>query len=119
PRFENLSYAVLALGDRSYEHFCQFGRNLDEKLHSLGAYRLCPRMDCDVDFDAAFAEWKTALMIAIADAGAARPKAPRLAAGLPETKPAAPTVTDAVKHSRENPFLAPIVDKRPLTGKGS
>jgi sulfite reductase (NADPH) flavoprotein alpha-component len=121
PRFENLSYAVLALGDRSYEHFCQFGRKLDEKLHSLGAYRLCPRIDCDVDFDAPFAEWKTALMIAIADAGTARPKAPRLDAGVPEAsaKPAAPIVTDALKHSRENPFLAPIVDKRPLTGKGS
>jgi sulfite reductase (NADPH) flavoprotein alpha-component len=121
PRFENLSYAVLALGDRSYEHFCQFGRNLDEKLHSLGAYRLCPRMDCDVDFDAPFAEWKTALMTAVAEAGTARPKAPKLEAGATEhaASPAAPVVTDAIQHSRENPFLAPIVDKRPLTGEAS
>ncbi|HEY1804462.1 MAG TPA: flavodoxin domain-containing protein [Terracidiphilus sp.] len=121
PRFENLSYAVLALGDRSYEHFCQFGRNLDEKLHSLGAYRLCPRMDCDVDFDASFADWKSALMIAIAEAGTARPKAAAPEAGGPGTfaNPAAPITTDALKHSRENPFLAPILDKRPLTGEAS
>ena len=121
PRMENLSYAVLALGDRSYEHFCQFGRNLDDKLHSLGAYRLCPRVDCDVDFDASFTEWKTALMIAIAEAGTARPKVPSPEAGVPGTSagPAAPVVTDAIKHSRENPFLAPIVDKRPLTGEAS
>ncbi|HEX4032741.1 MAG TPA: sulfite reductase subunit alpha [Terracidiphilus sp.] len=121
PRFENLSYAVLALGDRSYEHFCQFGRNLDEKLQSLGAYRLCPRRDCDVDLDAEFTEWKAALMQIVAEAGTARPKAPRLEMGAP--KSAADTVTpaaaDTVKHSRENPYLAPIVDKRKLTGESS
>ncbi|HEY2467356.1 MAG TPA: flavodoxin domain-containing protein [Terracidiphilus sp.] len=121
PRFENLSYAVLALGDRNYEHFCQFGRNLDEKLQSLGAYRLCPRVDCDVDLDAPFAEWKTALMNAIAEAGTARPKAPRLEAVASQGAAGSvhPGVADAVKHSRENPFLAPIVDKHPLTAESS
>ena len=121
PRFENLSYAVLALGDRNYEHFCQFGRNLDEKLQSLGAYRLCPRVDCDVDLDASFAEWKTTLMTAISEAGTARPKAPKLEIGETQSPatPVHPNVVDTVKHSRENPFLAPIVDKRPLTGESS
>jgi sulfite reductase (NADPH) flavoprotein alpha-component len=126
PRMENLSYAVLALGDRNYEHFCQFGRDLDEKLQSLGAYRLCPRMDCDVDLDASFAEWKTALMNAVAEAGTSRPKAPapktpKLEASALESaaSPAAPLAAEATKHSRENPYLAPIVDKRPLTGESS
>jgi sulfite reductase (NADPH) flavoprotein alpha-component len=35
PRFENLSYAVLALGDRHYEHFCKFGSELDTKIATL------------------------------------------------------------------------------------
>jgi sulfite reductase (NADPH) flavoprotein alpha-component len=121
PRFENLSYAVLALGDRGYEHFCQFGRNLDDKLQSLGAYRLCPRMDCDVDLEAAFAEWKAALMQAITEAASARPKAPRLEMDAPKNAAgtATPAAADTVKHSRENPYLAPIVDKRKLTGESS
>jgi sulfite reductase (NADPH) flavoprotein alpha-component len=126
PRFENLSYAVLALGDRSYEHFCQFGLNLDEKLQSLGAYRLCPRVDCDVDLDAPFAEWKATLMKAIAEAGTARPKAPGPKAleleGGPSQSAAGPAnsgTAEPVKHSRDNPYLAPIVDKRPLTGESS
>jgi sulfite reductase (NADPH) flavoprotein alpha-component len=121
PRFENLSYALLALGDRNYEHFCKFGRDLDEKLHSLGAYRLCPRMDCDVDLDAPFSQWKAALMTAITDAGSARPTAPRLETVATQSaeRPIIPGGADAVKHSRENPYLAPIVDMRPLTGESS
>ena len=59
PRFENLSFSVLALGDSNYEHFCKFGRDLDEKLASLGAFRMCERVDCDVDLDEPFARWKS------------------------------------------------------------
>ena len=55
PRFENLSYAVFALGDRHYEHFCKFGNDLDAKLAALGANPLCNRVDCDVDVDEPFA----------------------------------------------------------------
>ena len=62
PRFENLSYAVFALGDRHYEHFCKFGSELDAKLAALGANRLCNRVDCDVDVDEPFEQWKAALI---------------------------------------------------------
>ena len=31
PRFEGLSYSVFALGDRHYEQFCKFGKDLDRK----------------------------------------------------------------------------------------
>ena len=47
PRMEKLTYAVLALGDRHYEHFCKFGDDLDTKLAALGASPLCSRVDCD------------------------------------------------------------------------
>ncbi|MDE3163957.1 MAG: flavodoxin domain-containing protein, partial [Acidobacteriota bacterium] len=57
PRYEKLSYAVFALGDRHYEHFCKFGNDLDTRLAALGANRLLNRVDCDVDVDAPFAEW--------------------------------------------------------------
>ena len=40
PRFEGLSDAVFALGDKHYEHFCKFGNDLDTKLAALGANRL-------------------------------------------------------------------------------
>ena len=53
PRLERLSYAVIALGDSSYPHFCKTGRDIDERLEALGAKRLAVRADCDVDFRAA------------------------------------------------------------------
>lgn len=124
PRYENLSYAVLALGDSNYEHFCKFGRDLDEKLKTLGAYQLCPRVDCDVDLDATFAQWKTTLFASISEVAATRPKAPPLesVSTTPISSAAVKTIVNvSVKeaHTRVNPYLAPVVDKRPLTGKVS
>lgn len=37
--FDELSYTILGLGDTNYTNFCNFGKNLDEKLHKLGAER--------------------------------------------------------------------------------
>src|SRR5258708_29407912 len=40
PRYKDLSYAVLALGDSSYEKFCKFGIDLDTKLAALAVLRI-------------------------------------------------------------------------------
>jgi sulfite reductase (NADPH) flavoprotein alpha-component len=57
PKLEGLGYSVLALGDKSYVHFCKAGADLDEKLASLGAKRLTSRVDCDVDFEEQAQTW--------------------------------------------------------------
>lgn len=44
-RLDHLKFAVLALGDSSYELFCNAGRLLDERLQALGAVRLTARVD--------------------------------------------------------------------------
>src|SRR3954469_9587876 len=43
PRFQDLAYSVLAIGDSHYESFCKFGADLDAKLSALGAVRIAPR----------------------------------------------------------------------------
>ncbi|WP_408102339.1 sulfite reductase subunit alpha [Stutzerimonas sp. VN223-3] len=43
----HLEYAVLALGDRQYNHFCGFGRRLDTRLRELGALPLFDRLEAD------------------------------------------------------------------------
>lgn len=56
-RLDETFFSVLALGDTSYELFCQSGKDWDERLEQLGATRLFGRVDCDVDYDAAAEEW--------------------------------------------------------------
>ncbi|MGA9220103.1 MAG: flavodoxin domain-containing protein, partial [Pseudomonas graminis] len=64
-RLESLRYAVLALGDSSYDRFCQHGKNLDQRLQHLGASSLLPRIDCDGEYQAHADSWFTGLQQAL------------------------------------------------------
>jgi sulfite reductase (NADPH) flavoprotein alpha-component len=119
PLMDKLSYAVFALGDRHYEHFCKFGNDLDSRLTALGANRLADRVDCDVDVDEPFAQWKAAM---IARLNEDSPMPPRKTPESPKQSSVRPTesVTDseppaAKAFTRESPLLAPVVEKRSLT----
>ena len=57
PRLENLNFAVLGLGDRNYSDFCGASEKMDARLESLGAKRLAPRGECDVDYETAAKHW--------------------------------------------------------------
>ncbi len=50
-------YSVLALGDTSYELFCESGKEWDKRFEELGATRLVDRVDCDVDYDKISQVW--------------------------------------------------------------
>ncbi|MET3131687.1 sulfite reductase (NADPH) flavoprotein alpha-component [Oxalobacteraceae bacterium GrIS 1.11] len=56
-----LHYAVLALGDRAYRHYCGFGRALDQWLERQGAARLFARIEVDRADDGAVQEWRRQL----------------------------------------------------------
>ena len=56
-RLEGVHFAICALGDTSYEFFCQSGKDWDGRFEELGATRIIDRLDCDVDYDAPAAEW--------------------------------------------------------------
>jgi sulfite reductase (NADPH) flavoprotein alpha-component len=61
-----VSFSVLALGDKSYTHYCRCGKRIDEKLHELGAKRFVARADVDKE------NWKV-IDAWIADVTAALP----------------------------------------------
>ncbi len=112
PSYQNLSFAVLALGDSSYEHFCKFGADLDRKLAALGATRICERVDCDLDLDQTFENWKSSLIERVNASAATQPAhtLPQLTTTSPAT-----AVKPVSSHMREDPFLAPLIERRPLT----
>ena len=56
-----LSYAVLALGDRQYEHFCGFARRINDWLGLQGAHRLFDSVEVDGDDQAALQHWQQQL----------------------------------------------------------
>ena len=45
-----LAFSVCALGDQTYEFFCQCGKDFDKRLEELGAKRIAARVDCDTDY---------------------------------------------------------------------
>jgi sulfite reductase (NADPH) flavoprotein alpha-component len=114
PKLEQMRFAVLGLGDSTYEHFCGAARRMDARLAELGAQRLADRVECDVDYEDAAAEWIRAI---IAELAVERPGAagsPSAAAPRNGTAPAAPSTFD-----KRNPFPAAVLDNIVLTGRGS
>ena len=57
PMLNNLQYAVCALGDSSYDHFCGAGKMMDTQLQNLGAQTIINRVDCDLDFKKSALQW--------------------------------------------------------------
>lgn len=108
PKLEHLHFSVLALGDSSYEFFCKTGQDFDEQFEKLGATRIVPRTDCDIDYDEAAANWFTAVQQAL----------------LQHTNTATKTdqkqiVEGDATYSRKNPYYAEVLENINLNGRGS
>ena len=50
-------FTVCALGDTSYEFYCQSGKDWDNRLEEMGATRVHDRVDCDVDYEPPWKSW--------------------------------------------------------------
>ncbi|MGZ8419536.1 MAG: assimilatory sulfite reductase (NADPH) flavoprotein subunit [Allosphingosinicella sp.] len=110
PKLPELRYSVLALGDSTYEHYCEAGRRLDRRFEALGAARLAERVECDVDYDETAARWRAeALALLVAQAGA----------GSEVSAPVDPAFPAATAHDKRNPFPARIIDNLVIVGRDS
>ncbi len=124
PLLGDLSYAIFALGDSHYEHFCQFGKDLDAKLTGLGATCVVPRIDSDVDLDSPYVGWKQevgrklrelASRSGMAESSTATPTIDQPTPPVPQT----PVLPAVQTHTREHPYLSPLLEKRKLTHPSS
>ena len=69
PSLAGVNFSVLALGDSEYPDFCQSGIEFDQRLEFFGAKRVFKRIDCDVDYDDEFTEWKQGIIAAMGGMG--------------------------------------------------
>lgn len=109
PKLEHLQYSVLALGDSSYEFFCKTGKDFDEQFAKLGATRIVPRTDCDVDYDDAAAQWFSAVQQEFL----------KQATTISVTSTQSDEIQGATTYSRKNPFYAEVLENINLNGRGS
>lgn len=116
PGLEGVRYAVLALGDSSYDDFCGHGRRLDERLGELGAERLVPRTDCEPEYEQPFGQWLKEVRAAL-EATAPEGAAERTVATPPA--PASPVGTVPARPSRAAPVTALLSGNRLLSLPGA
>lgn len=110
PKLENVRFSVLALGDESYEYFCQTGKDFDAKLLELGAERLADRQDCDLDFDDLAEKWMNKNIEIL-----------NQSTGHGSTPTSTETVQSAKekRYSKSNPYQAEVLENINLNGRGS
>jgi sulfite reductase (NADPH) flavoprotein alpha-component len=104
-----LQYSVCALGDTSYEKFCQTGKEIDARLEVFGANRIFTRQDCDVDYEDAYVSWLEGSLTAIA--------ATSTEVVLPANEVTYESTT--TEYGKKNAFVAETLESLVLNGEGS
>ncbi|MFF2026750.1 sulfite reductase subunit alpha [Streptomyces sp. NPDC058171] len=114
PQLEGLRYAVLGLGDRGYDEFCQAAKLIDTRLEQLGATRLLDRVDCDVDFEEPAAQWTAAVLDRLVAETGATPAGGPAAASPGAAAPAARSTWN-----KRNPYRSRLAVNRLLSSPDS
>jgi sulfite reductase (NADPH) flavoprotein alpha-component len=118
PKLPNLRFAVLALGDSTYARYCEAGKRLDRRLEGLGAQRLAPRTDCDVDYEQPANVWIEEVLAILSSSSSSpstsgHPYSAASRAPFPASSPRQAAI------DRHSPFCARVIENIALTGRGS
>lgn len=114
PKLANTKYAVVGLGDSSYEFFCQTGKDFDERLGKLGGKAIIERLDCDVDYEAEAQAWLAKLIESLKEDFSAAPQT----AVAAQTGAAVQGVA-AQTYTKKAPFKATLIESQKITGRDS
>ncbi|WP_163937755.1 assimilatory sulfite reductase (NADPH) flavoprotein subunit [Paraferrimonas sp. SM1919] len=110
PKLDKLNYAVLGLGDSSYEFFCQTAKDFDQAFAKLGAKPLVARVDCDVDYDDAAKDWQQQAISAFKPIIGDQTQSAQVVT-LPSLA--------SSNYSRVNPYQAEVIVSQRITGRDS
>jgi sulfite reductase (NADPH) flavoprotein alpha-component len=114
PKLNGTAFAVFGLGDTSYEFFCQSGKDFDGKLAELGAERLLDRVDTDVEYQPAAAEWRERIVEVLKARAPKETPAQAIAS-------ATGVVNDvhSSPYTKEAPLTASLAVNQKITGRDS
>jgi sulfite reductase (NADPH) flavoprotein alpha-component len=116
PRLENLTFAVLGLGDSSYPDFNECAKHIDARLEALGARRAHETLLCDVDFEDAAEAWAPATLTALQPDSTMTAPASTIS-NQPSAISDQPSVTLA--YDKKNPYAAKVLRNQNLNAPGS
>ncbi|WP_145583373.1 NADPH-dependent assimilatory sulfite reductase flavoprotein subunit [Yersinia thracica] len=114
PKLPETAFAVFGLGDTSYEHFCQAGKDFDNKLAELGAQRLVERVDADVEYQGSAQQWRQQVVAALQ----ARVPAQSTAAAAVTQSGVVDEMTSS-PYSKTAPLTAQLSVQQKVTGRHS
>ncbi|EHK0944690.1 NADPH-dependent assimilatory sulfite reductase flavoprotein subunit [Citrobacter farmeri] len=112
PKLENTAFAIFGLGDTSYEFFCQSGKDFDSKLAELGGERLLDRVDADVEYQAAAAEWRARVVEVLKSRAPVATQTQSVASGAVNEIHSSP-------YTKEAPLSATLSVNQKITGRDS
>ncbi|POT56456.1 sulfite reductase subunit alpha [Citrobacter amalonaticus] len=112
PKLDNTAFAVFGLGDTSYEFFCQSGKDFDAKLAELGGERLLDRVDADVEYQNAAAEWRARVVEVLKSRAPVAAPAQAIASGAVNEIHSSP-------YTKESPLTASLSVNQKITGRDS
>ncbi|MGF1693710.1 assimilatory sulfite reductase (NADPH) flavoprotein subunit [Photobacterium kagoshimensis] len=112
PNLSHLKYAVIGLGDSSYEFFCQTAKDFDSYLANLGAESILERLDCDVDYEVEAAQWRTSALEKV-----------KLTLSTGEAEvvqlPVGQSQAAVSTYTKQHPFEASLLTCQKITGRHS
>jgi sulfite reductase (NADPH) flavoprotein alpha-component len=114
PKLNDLNFAVLGLGDTSYEFFCQTAKDFDKRLQDLGATRITDRVDCDVDYDADVVAWFDTITHQVKDELIAKTSQ----SVIPSLN-VHPSAVVASQYTKKAPYTATLSESQKITGRDS
>lgn len=114
PQLNGVSYSVLALGDKTYKHFCKTGEDIDEALKSLGGYRITAAVKCDVDYEQPSEMWMNNFLLNLTPA-----ENPEQLNAEASIVPTAESGGFGETFSKTNPYMANVLEKIKITGDDS
>lgn len=109
PKLNDQQFAVIGLGDSSYEFFCQTGKDLESRLLELGATPLIERVDCDLDYESQVQSWHSAITENLKS----------ITSNVNPEIPVSVVLKSENKYSKNNPYAATILANQRITASDS